>query len=329
MPGPFPMAVCPSSRPSPVTTTSASRMPSSIPVFSITIFAPGSSSAFKKVRRAKPSPPAAPLPAAAGSAAGKMPCTSFAYRSIQPSISSASFGSAPFWGPNTRLAPPGPQRGLVTSQAARKRHRSSPGSTRPVSIKHSSRSPAAPSGTAFLSLSKKSQPSACSIPMPPSLVALPPMPIINSVQPLSTASRIISPTPRVVVRKGVLSSFGTRGRPAAAAISITAVRCCPSCEIPYPQATGSPSGPVTVTCCRRPRIAVVRVSAVPSPPSASKQIRIPASGQTRRIPASTASPASREDRLPFIESMAISIFIPSLRPAFPCIFRKIYPCALL
>ena len=42
-------------------------------------------------------------------------------------------------------------------------------------------------------------PSACSIPIPPSLVALPPIPTTNLLHPLLTASRITSPTPYVVV----------------------------------------------------------------------------------------------------------------------------------
>jgi len=72
-------------------------------------------------------------------------------------------------------------------------------------------------------LSRKRKPSACSIPNPASLVALPPIPIIKFLHPLFNASFINSPVPKVVVSIGFLCSIGTRGSPLMAAISIIAV----------------------------------------------------------------------------------------------------------
>ena len=62
-----------------------------------------------------------------------------------------------------------------------------------------------------------------SIPIPPSLVALPPIPIIKSRQPFEMASFINSPNPKVVVCIGFFSSPETSVMPEASAISITAV----------------------------------------------------------------------------------------------------------
>ena len=47
------------------------------------------------------------------------------------------------------------------------------------------------------------KPSAVSIPSPQSFVAEPPIPIINSLQPSSTACKINSPSPKVVVLSGL------------------------------------------------------------------------------------------------------------------------------
>lgn len=61
--GAFPIAVCLSSLPSPVTTRSASLIYSSSCVSSSTILIPDSSTALVNVKNANPSPPAAPVPA--------------------------------------------------------------------------------------------------------------------------------------------------------------------------------------------------------------------------------------------------------------------------
>ena len=59
--------------------------------------------------------------------------------------------------------------------------------------------------------------------VPPSLVALPPMPMMKWRQLFSMASRMTSPTPKVVVKRGFRSETGTRVIPAAPDISIMAV----------------------------------------------------------------------------------------------------------
>ena len=121
------------------------------------------------------------------------------------------------------------------------------------------------------------------------------------------ASRIISPTPKVVVRSGLRLSAGTSGSPAAADISITAV--VPSGRMPYCASRGSPSGPVTQTLRSVPPRPSVSASTVPSPPSATGCTCTAASGKTRKIPSRTASPACRELRLPLKESIATITFI--------------------
>ncbi len=74
----------------------------------------------------------------------------------------------------------------------------------------------------LLSLFKNLTPRADKHPAAASFVELPPRPIIIFLTPLPRASRIISPVPYVVVLEGSFLS-PTRGRPAADAISMTAV----------------------------------------------------------------------------------------------------------
>ena len=111
-------------------------------------------------------------------------------------------------------------------------------------------SPTAPKGTCFPSASSSPKPSACSIPIPPSFVALPPIPMIKRWQPLRMASQITSPTPYVVVYSGFFSSPCTCVIPAAPDISIMAV--CVRSMMPYGQITCFPAGPVTETETSRP-----------------------------------------------------------------------------
>ena len=61
--GAFPIAVCPSNLPSPVITISTFSIYFSRQVSSNTILIPDSRTAFVKLKNAKPSPPAAPVPA--------------------------------------------------------------------------------------------------------------------------------------------------------------------------------------------------------------------------------------------------------------------------
>ena len=72
---------------------------------------------------------------------------------------------------------------------------------------------------------RKRTPSVDTIPAPPSVVALPPIPITIEATPASTAARISSPVPRVDATRadcGVLSAVDRRASPDAAAISTNA-----------------------------------------------------------------------------------------------------------
>ena len=135
--GVFPMAVWPSSRPSPVITRSAVRIFSSSPVSRSTMEMPGSRAAPRKEAKANPRPPAAPAPGAFASAEGMVSSVSAANRPSQSSIFLTVSGSAPFCGPYTALHPEGPHRGLVTSQATRNWHLESSGSRLSVRIRQS------------------------------------------------------------------------------------------------------------------------------------------------------------------------------------------------
>ena len=131
-------------------------------------------------------------------------------------------GVAPFWAENVYVAPSGPQSGLVTSHITvifvSFRRGSRPETSMDAT---SSRSQPLPFSS-LPSLSRKRTPRARAQPMPPSLVALPPIAIERSRKPLSKASLIIWPVPYVDVYSGLRSSLGSSGRPDAAAISITA-----------------------------------------------------------------------------------------------------------
>ena len=169
-------------------------------------------------RKAKPSPPAAPDP---GTSA--FPPETAAKCASAASSSATISGVAPFCGPNTALAPRSPQSGFPTSHAMRKTHSPSSGIAVERSIEASAASPPPPRWMSQPSPSRSRKPSAWSIPAPPSFVALPPMPTTNRRQPCSIASRIISPTPKVVVRSGFFSLPETSVIPEACAISMTAV----------------------------------------------------------------------------------------------------------
>ena len=80
------------------------------------------------------------------------------------------------------------------------------------------------------------------------------------------------------------------GALAETAISMTAVT--PSSRTPYRPVTLSPSGPVTDRYRMVPPMPLINVSTVPSPPSASGQTSVTASGKTLLIPAAAACPAS-------------------------------------
>ena len=140
--------------------------------------------------------------------------------------------------------------------------------------------------------------------MPPSVVALPPIPIMKFRQPLLAASRIISPTPVDEAFHGSRAP-STSVIPDASAISITAVL---SSSIPYTARTFCPIGPVTSTCSYVPFMPSTKAVTVPSPPSASGLTTTSASTASN-IPALQAIPACMLVMLPLNESIATTTFI--------------------
>ena len=80
-------------------------------------------------------------------------------------------------------------------------------------------------------------------PIPPSFVALPPIPMYMFTAPFFSASAINCPVPFDVVFKGFLSFDGTKVRPEASAISITAT----SFFIIYDAVITLPKGSETLT----------------------------------------------------------------------------------
>src|SRR5271165_1577493 len=130
------------------------------------------------------------------------------------------------------------------------------------------------------------------------------MPTITRRAPASSAARSNWPVPRVVARKGSRKAGGTSQSPEAEAISSDAVR--PSPSSPKEAATGSPSGPVTVTVRYEPPVAATSAATVPSPPSAIGTRSILAQGSTLDRPCAIASAASSAVRLPLNLSGAIT-----------------------
>ena len=156
-----------------------------------------------------------------------------------------------------------------------------------------------PTGTkGFPSASRNRTPRAVAAPQPPSLVALPPRPRMISSVPASRAASISSPAPKVVVFSGFFFS-PAKGRPAAAAISTTAVR---SFSRPHRAIIFSPQGPVTVSVIASPPTAARKASTVPSPPSATGMERGCQSGASMATARAMISQARAEDRLPLKES---------------------------
>ena len=141
--------------------------------------------------------------------------------------------------------------------------------------------------------------------MPPSVVALPPIPIMKFRQPLCTASNIISPTPNEVAFHGS-GLPSTSVIPDASAISITAVS---SSSTPYVACTFCPIGPVTSTCSYVPFMPSTKAVTVPSPPSASGLTTTSAFGIAANMPSLQAIPACMLVMLPLNESIATTTFI--------------------
>ena len=116
-----------------------------------------------------------------------------------------------------------------------------------------------------------------------------------------------SPTPKLEVFIGFLFLSGTRCKPQASAISITAVFEFPS--IPHLALIYSPRGPDTFVEKYLPWVAVTKTSTVPSPPSAIGNFKILASGKIPKKPSSIAFAASEAVKVSLKESGAINIFI--------------------
>ena len=160
-------------------------------------------------------------------------------------------------------------------------------------------------------LSKNFTPNAESMPVPASLVALPPIPTKNLRHPLFNASKIISPVPYVEVIQGFCSSGSNSGRPLAEDISITAVFTPFKLTTPYSASIGLPKGSVTAVVYRTPPKDLIMASTVPSPPSATFVLITLHCGKTFLIPISTALATSIEVNEPLNESDATIIFFMS------------------
>ncbi|MNN46232.1 hypothetical protein D3C81_1606080 [compost metagenome] len=151
-------------------------------------------------------------------------------------------------------------------------------------------------------------------PAPASLVALPPMARITRCAPASSAARINSPVPKVLLMQASRRSRGTNCKPLASAISMIAVWFWGN--HPHAALTVSPSGPRTSVRRSSPSHAASTDSTVPSPPSAIGHLINCASGQTSAKPRAMASATPCALRLSLNESGAITIFMGVLQ--FQC-----------
>ena len=113
--GTFPWSDPASKAPSPVTTTDAAASRSWNPTASITTSTPGRSRAPANASSPNPSPPAAPAPGSRDRSTPRSRAATAARCASARSSTITSSGDAPFWGPNTTLAPAGPHSGLSTS----------------------------------------------------------------------------------------------------------------------------------------------------------------------------------------------------------------------
>ena len=211
------------------------------------------------------------------------------------------------------VAPFSPHRGLVTSHITVNVQSSVLGSSPDASIPRIRiRSSPHPFSSCPCS-SRKRTPSALIQPIPPSLVAEPPMAIEISRNPWSSASRINSPVPNVVVFRGSRCFSGIRVRPDADAISMTALL---SSSFPKNAVSSSQSGPCTFTEILLPPAASVTASAVPSPPSATSTPIHSHPGKISRAACVSSSAVLREERDPLKESDANKNFIVSILTSY-------------
>ena len=137
----------------------------------------------------------------------------------------------------------GPSSGLSTSLATTTRVSASAGCRPERSSRARSASAAPPGRSSCPSASRSRAPSACSIPAPPSVLALPPMPSTISRQPWSSAARTTSPVPYELAPSASSRSGISSASPDTSAISTTAT---PS-RAANAVVTGSPVGPCART----------------------------------------------------------------------------------
>ena len=195
---------------------------------------------------------------------------------------------APFCGPYTAAAPSGPSRGLSTSLATITRVSASAGCRPDRSTRSSAASAAPPGPSSRPSTSDSRAPSACSIPAPPSVLALPPMPSTTVRQPWSSAALTTSPVPYELACSASSRSGISSASPETSAISTTAT---PS-RAANAVVTGSPVGPCARTSTRV-YPAARAASSVPSPPSATGICTTSTSGASSAMPAATRAATSR------------------------------------
>src|SRR6478735_1272624 len=144
------------------------------------------------------------------------------------------------------------------------------------------------------------------MPMPPSVLELPPRASTTRSGLRPRANRTASPKPRLEAFSGSRLPSGSSARPQVLATSTTAVA--PSKAMSA--WTGRPVGPATVTLCRA-KPEVTAASTLPSPPSASGSSSqwtapgLPALSVAERSPAARASATSAAVRLPLNLSGAI------------------------
>src|SRR5699024_4664800 len=146
-----------------------------------------------------------------------------------------------------------------------------------------------------------------SMPAPPSVDALPPIPRWMLPRPERRAARRTSPTPRLEDSSGRSSSPGRRSRPHASAISTNAVSGSIAAKA---VSTVSPVGPEAVTgTVRAPPAAIT--SRLPPPPSATGRSTTSVSGWARRAPVDAWRHASIAVRAPLKAPQATTIVTPA------------------
>ncbi len=205
--------------------------------------------------------------------------------------------------------------GLVTSVSTR----TSGAARRPLrSTAAMSRRPRAPGATGAPDASRKRAPRAVSIPVPPSVDALEPMPTTTRETPWSRAAAMAWPKPVVSASHGRSSSRSSM--PDVEARSTTAVPAGASAvggSSSHDVSTARPAGPSTVIGIRRaPGTAAANAATVPSPPSAIGRCTNTADGSTSPHPSASARAASAAVIVPLKLSGARTTVV--IGPALEC-----------